>query len=92
MNPFQKIPIYTTDLALAYSGKRRGDLEPHLFAIAEEAYRGMIREGNNQTVVVSGERHVFILLGDGKRTKKKKRAREGDEGREGNYYPFPFPR
>lgn len=30
-------------------------LEPHLFAIAEEAYRCMIRDGKNQTIIVSGE-------------------------------------
>ncbi len=38
-----------------YSGKRRGELEPHLFAVAEEAYRNMIRERKNQSIIVSGE-------------------------------------
>ncbi|KAG5459492.1 MAG: P-loop containing nucleoside triphosphate hydrolase protein, partial [Olpidium bornovanus] len=47
--------LYSHDVVQAYSGKRRGDLEPHLFAIAEDAYRCMIREGRNQTIVVSGE-------------------------------------
>jgi myosin-5 len=39
-----------------YSGSRRGDLDPHLFAIAEDAYRCMIRQQQNQTIIVSGER------------------------------------
>jgi len=39
----------------AYSGKRRGELEPHLFAVAEEAYRNMLREKKNQSIIVSGE-------------------------------------
>jgi myosin-5 len=30
-------------------------LEPHLFAIAEDAYRCMIRDQRNQTIIVSGE-------------------------------------
>lgn len=55
-NPFQRIDsLYTPDIIQAYSGKRRGELEPHLFAIAEDAYRCMLRDYNNQTIVVSGE-------------------------------------
>lgn len=55
-NPFQRIDsLYTPDIIQAYSGKRRGELEPHLFAIAEDAYRCMLRDNGNQTIVVSGE-------------------------------------
>lgn len=55
-NPFQRIDsLYTPDIIQAYSGKKRGDLEPHLFAIAEDAYRCMLRDRSNQTIVVSGE-------------------------------------
>lgn len=56
MNPFARIPLYTNESIQAYQGTRRGELEPHLFAIGEEAYSGMIRERGNQTVIVSGER------------------------------------
>ncbi|KAG5462128.1 MAG: P-loop containing nucleoside triphosphate hydrolase protein, partial [Olpidium bornovanus] len=55
LNPFDRLVLYSHDVVQAYSGKRRGDLEPHLFAIAEDAYRRMAREGRNQTIVVSGE-------------------------------------
>ncbi|RUS28033.1 P-loop containing nucleoside triphosphate hydrolase protein [Jimgerdemannia flammicorona] len=54
-NPFDRVPLYEPEIIQLYSGKRRGELEPHLFAIAEDAYRCMIREGTNQTIVVSGE-------------------------------------
>lgn len=58
VNPFDRVSLYEPDIVQQYSGKRRGELEPHLFAIAEEAYRCMIREQINQTIVVSGERFV----------------------------------
>lgn len=56
-NPFARVPLYEPDIIQQYSGRRRGELEPHLFAIAEDAYRCMIREKTNQTIVVSGERY-----------------------------------
>lgn len=55
-NPFQTVSLYTQDIIQAYSGKRRGELEPHVFAISEDAYRAMLRDKQNQTIVVSGER------------------------------------
>ncbi|KAI9488412.1 P-loop containing nucleoside triphosphate hydrolase protein [Zychaea mexicana] len=54
-NPFARVQLYEPDIIQQYSGRRRGELEPHLFAIAEDAYRQMIREQQNQTIVVSGE-------------------------------------
>ncbi|KAF9561042.1 Myosin type-2 heavy chain 1 [Mortierella alpina] len=54
-NPFARVNLYGQDIIQAYSGRRRGELEPHLFAIAEDAYRCMIRDEKNQTIVVSGE-------------------------------------
>ncbi|KAI8072331.1 P-loop containing nucleoside triphosphate hydrolase protein [Gongronella butleri] len=54
-NPFDRVPLYEPDIIQQYSGRKRGELEPHLFAIAEDAYRCMIREQTNQTIVVSGE-------------------------------------
>lgn len=38
-----------------YAGKPRPAQKPHLFAIAEEAFADMSRDGKNQTIVVSGE-------------------------------------
>ncbi|KAG0164781.1 Myosin type-2 heavy chain 1 [Apophysomyces sp. BC1034] len=55
VNPFDRVALYDPDVVQQYSGRRRGELEPHLFAIAEDAYRCMIREQKNQTIVVSGE-------------------------------------
>ncbi|CCD23018.1 myosin 2 NDAI_0A08650 [Naumovozyma dairenensis CBS 421] len=55
-NPFDRMDqLYSQDMIQAYSGKRRGEMEPHLFAIAEEAYSLMKHDKQNQTIVVSGE-------------------------------------
>ncbi|CAK9436845.1 uncharacterized protein LODBEIA_P13670 [Lodderomyces beijingensis] len=55
-NPFQRVEhLYSQDIVQAYAGTRRGELDPHLFAIAEDAYRCMKVDNENQTVVVSGE-------------------------------------
>ena len=55
MNPFRRMNIYTAEIMREYSGKQRRELEPHLFAVAEEAYRNMIRERKNQSIIISGE-------------------------------------
>ncbi|CAH7670146.1 P-loop containing nucleoside triphosphate hydrolase protein [Phakopsora pachyrhizi] len=55
VNPFVGVPLYSSDIVQAYAGRKKGDLEPHLFAIAEDAYRCMIRDRRDQTVIVSGE-------------------------------------
>ncbi|QHS71412.1 myosin 4 [Saccharomyces paradoxus] len=55
-NPFDKVDhLYSREMIQNYSSKRKDELEPHLFAIAEEAFRFMVHEKANQTVVVSGE-------------------------------------
>ncbi|KAI0792931.1 P-loop containing nucleoside triphosphate hydrolase protein [Abortiporus biennis] len=55
MNPFQRVTLYGPEIIQAYSGRKRGELEPHLFAIAEDAYTAMSRDGTGQTIIVSGE-------------------------------------
>ncbi|WFC99334.1 Myosin type-2 heavy chain 1 [Malassezia yamatoensis] len=55
VNPFFSLNLYSPEIIQAYAGRRKGELEPHLFAVAEDAYRCMIRENRNQTIVVSGE-------------------------------------
>jgi myosin-5 len=55
VNPYCRLGLYEEELIEAYAGKNRGELEPHLFAVAEDAYRSMLRDGANQSIVISGE-------------------------------------
>jgi myosin V len=60
VNPFQRVTLYGPEIIQAYNGRKRGELEPHLFAIAEDAYTAMSRDGTGQTIIVSGERYVNL--------------------------------
>ncbi|KAI0840192.1 putative myosin MYO2 [Hypoxylon sp. FL0890] len=55
-NPFARVDsLYVPGMVQVYAGKQRETQAPHLFAIAEEAFMKMVKDGRNQTVVVSGE-------------------------------------
>uniref|UniRef100_A0A669E6T8 Methyl-CpG binding domain protein 3b n=1 Tax=Oreochromis niloticus TaxID=8128 RepID=A0A669E6T8_ORENI len=55
INPYDQLPIYGEEVIDAYSGQDMADMEPHIFSVAEEAYRTMIREEKNQSIIISGE-------------------------------------
>ncbi|KAM7314396.1 unconventional myosin-Va [Ixodes scapularis] len=55
INPYEELPIYGNDTIFAYRGQAMGDLDPHIFAVSEEAYTKMERENMNQSIIVSGE-------------------------------------
>lgn len=55
MNPYKQLPIYGDPIIHAYSGQNMGDMDPHIFAVAEEAYKQMARNNRNQSIIVSGE-------------------------------------
>uniref|UniRef100_A0A1A8EP02 Myosin VAa n=1 Tax=Nothobranchius korthausae TaxID=1143690 RepID=A0A1A8EP02_9TELE len=55
INPYESLPIYGSDIINAYSGQNMGDMDPHIFAVAEEAYKQMARDERNQSIIVSGE-------------------------------------
>ena len=43
INPYQSLPIYDNDTIQVYSGQDMGDMDPHIFAVAEEAFKRMSR-------------------------------------------------
>uniref|UniRef100_A0AAX7SGB4 Myosin VC n=1 Tax=Astatotilapia calliptera TaxID=8154 RepID=A0AAX7SGB4_ASTCA len=55
LNPYKQLPIYGDAIIHAYSGQNMGDMDPHIFAVAEEAYKQMARNHKNQSIIVSGE-------------------------------------
>uniref|UniRef100_A0AAQ5ZIU0 Unconventional myosin-VI n=1 Tax=Amphiprion ocellaris TaxID=80972 RepID=A0AAQ5ZIU0_AMPOC len=56
VNPYYDIPkLYGPDAIKSYQGKSLGTLPPHVFAIADKAYRDMKVLKMSQSIIVSGE-------------------------------------
>uniref|UniRef100_A0A914L0P7 Myosin heavy chain n=1 Tax=Meloidogyne incognita TaxID=6306 RepID=A0A914L0P7_MELIC len=55
INPYKRLPIYTDSVARMYMGKRRTEMPPHLFAVSDEAYRNMLQNHENQSMLITGE-------------------------------------
>ncbi|KAH9699047.1 Myosin-11 [Citrus sinensis] len=56
INPFQRLPhIYDGHMMQQYKGAPFGELSPHVFAVADVAYRAMVNEGKSNSILVSGE-------------------------------------
>merc|ERR1712077_55236 len=55
VNPYKRYPIYTPTCVKLYLGKRRNEVPPHLWAITETAYRNMLTNIKNQSMLITGE-------------------------------------
>lgn len=55
INPFKRLPIYDPPVVDLYRGKRRNEMAPHVFAIADGAYRAMLEDRQNQSILITGE-------------------------------------
>jgi len=55
VNPYKRFPIYTHTVVKLYLGKRRNEVPPHLWAITETAYRNMLTNTKDQSMLITGE-------------------------------------
>ncbi|XP_019394390.1 PREDICTED: unconventional myosin-Ih isoform X1 [Crocodylus porosus] len=55
VNPYKELDIYTEKQMKLYRGVNFFELPPHVYAIADNAYRVMCAECNNQFILISGE-------------------------------------
>ncbi|XP_065187492.1 unconventional myosin-Va-like isoform X2 [Sycon ciliatum] len=55
INPYARLPIYGSDVIQVYNGQNITGVDPHIYAVAEQAYRQMARDKLNQSVIISGE-------------------------------------
>ncbi|KPI37744.1 Myosin type-2 heavy chain 1 [Cyphellophora attinorum] len=55
INPYCPLPIYGNDYVRMYKGQTREDTRPHIFAVSDQAFRKLVDEGENQSILVTGE-------------------------------------
>ena len=55
VNPYKRYPLYTHRVCKIYLGKRRNECPPHLWAIAECAYRNMLQNKKDNAMLITGE-------------------------------------
>ncbi|XP_033100860.1 unconventional myosin-Va-like isoform X3 [Anneissia japonica] len=55
INPYEQLPLYGEDVINAYHGQDMAGMDPHIFAVAEEAFKQLTRFEQDQSIIVSGE-------------------------------------
>merc|ERR1711971_1213535 len=85
VNPYKRYPLYTHRMCKIYLGKRRNEVPPHLWAIAEGAYRDMLQNKKDNAMLITGESGAgktentkkvitylaMVAAGGGKKSEKK---------------------
>ncbi|MED6286786.1 Myosin-9 [Characodon lateralis] len=55
INPYKYLPIYSEEIVNMYRGKKRHEMPPHIYAITDTAYRSMVQDREDQSILCTGE-------------------------------------
>ncbi|XP_035764936.1 unconventional myosin-Ib isoform X6 [Neolamprologus brichardi] len=55
MNPYRSLPIYTPEKVEEYRNRNFYELSPHIYALADEAYRSLRDQDKDQCILITGE-------------------------------------
>lgn len=55
MNPYKKVNLYTPELIEKHRGGNMYELPPHIFSVADDAYRNMRDRNVDQCILITGE-------------------------------------
>lgn len=59
INPYKLLPIYASNTVQRYVNKRVGAAAPHIFALAEAAYRTLEETGRPQSIVIRSAHYLI---------------------------------
>ncbi|KAI9343887.1 myosin heavy chain [Zopfochytrium polystomum] len=55
INPYKKLPLYGEEMLKTYKGRKRCEMPPHIYAVADNAYSDMLQNRENQSILITGE-------------------------------------
>ena len=55
INPYKQLPIYGEKHMNSYKGKKKHEVQPHVYAVADNAYRDMLQNKSDQSILCTGE-------------------------------------
>jgi myosin heavy subunit len=47
------LPLYTMKMVHLYRGKKKNEVAPHLYLVADNAYAAMCRDRKNQSMLIT---------------------------------------
>ncbi|XP_062862634.1 unconventional myosin-Ib isoform X2 [Trichomycterus rosablanca] len=55
VNPYKSLPIFTAEKVEEYRNRNFYELSPHIYALADEAYRSLRDQDKDQCILITGE-------------------------------------
>lgn len=53
INPYRNLPIYSEQVINMFKGRRRTEMPPHIYSIADNSYTDMLQDRDNQSILIT---------------------------------------